>query len=127
MKDEIMFNNAHTIVISHIAASNSPWLSVTLSLPQLRFSSQRCEFGATTFGKDEVLPRANGPIVSSGTVTVTFFRTTFLYMFVLGASLTALVLPSNERPLLGFVSRHLNLLNMHTTLVNYIMYLNIWS
>ena len=70
-----MFNNAHTIVISHycifyrdIAASNSLRLSVTASLSQLRFSSHGGEFAATTFGKDEVLLRANGPIVSSGTV-----------------------------------------------------------
>ena len=39
------------------------------SLPRLRFSSHLGEFAAITFGKDEVLPRANGPIVLSGTVT----------------------------------------------------------
>ena len=37
-------------------------------MPRLRFSSHLGEFAAVTFGKDEVLPRANGPIVSSGTV-----------------------------------------------------------
>ena len=41
------------------------------SLPRLRFSSHRGEFAAMTIGKDEVLPRANGPIVSSGTVHCT--------------------------------------------------------
>ena len=51
-----------------IAMSNSPRFSVASSLPRLRFSSHRGEFTATTFGKDEVLLRANGPIVSSGTV-----------------------------------------------------------
>ena len=49
-------------------ASNSPRFSVASSLPRLRFSSHRGEFVATMFGKDEVLPHANGPIVSSGTV-----------------------------------------------------------
>ena len=39
-----------------------------LSLPRLQFSSHRGEFAAIMFGKDEVLPRANGPIVSSSTV-----------------------------------------------------------
>ena len=48
--------------------SNSPWLSVTSSLPRLQFSSHRGEFAATAFGRDKVLPRASGPIVSSGTV-----------------------------------------------------------
>ena len=40
------------------------------SLPRLRFSSHLGEFAAITFGKDEVLPCANGPIVLSGTVVV---------------------------------------------------------
>ena len=72
-----MFNNAHTIVISHhciITASNSPQLGLARllsSLPRLRFSSHRCEFAENTFSKDEVLPRAHGSIVSSGTVTTT--------------------------------------------------------
>ena len=34
----------------------------------LRFSSHHGVFTATTFGKDEVLMHANGPIVSSSTV-----------------------------------------------------------
>ena len=38
------------------------------SLPRLRFSSHRSEFAAITFGKDKVLPHANGPIVLSSTV-----------------------------------------------------------
>ena len=42
------------------------------SLPRLRFSSHCGEFAAITFGKDEVLLRANGPIVSSGTVQETY-------------------------------------------------------
>ena len=65
-----MFNNAQTIVIKSllcfnrdIAASNSPRLSVASSLPRLWFSCHRGEFAPTTFGKDEVLPRASGPIV----------------------------------------------------------------
>ena len=71
-----MRNNTLTIVISHlyfyrgIAASNSPQLSVAnLSLPRLRFSSHRGEFATITFGKDKVLLRANGSIVSSSTVS----------------------------------------------------------
>ena len=39
------------------------------SLPRLGFSSHRGEFGVNTFGKDEVLPRAHGSVVSSGTVS----------------------------------------------------------
>ena len=50
-----MFNNAHTIVISHYCV-------LTETLPRL---IHRGEFAGTTFGKDEVLPRASGPIVSS--------------------------------------------------------------
>ena len=50
--------------------ANSPRLSVASSLPRLRFSSHRGEFAATTFCKDDVLPRANGSIVSSGTVVL---------------------------------------------------------
>ena len=70
-----MFNNAHTIVISHycIFSETLPHLihrsfRLLLSLPQLRFSSHRGEFAASTFGKDKVLQRANGPIVLSGIV-----------------------------------------------------------
>ena len=44
----------------------------------LRFSSHRGEFAAITFGKDEVLPRANGPIVSSGTVDCIFNNLTLI-------------------------------------------------
>ena len=78
MKGEIMFDNTLTIVISHycIFTEALPRLiprgfRLLSSLPRLRFSSHRGEFAAITFGKDEVLPRANGPIVSSGTV-ITF-------------------------------------------------------
>ena len=70
-----MFDNTLTIVISHycIFTEALPRLiprgfRLLSSLPRLRFSSHRGEFAAITFGKDEVLPRANGPIVSSGTV-----------------------------------------------------------
>ena len=72
-----MFNNALTKVISHYCIftealpsliNRSFWL--LSSLPRLRFSSHRGEFAAITFGKDKVLLRANGPIVSSGTVRV---------------------------------------------------------
>ena len=68
-----MFNNTLTIVISHYCIftealphpihrgfrllSSFPW-------------SPTGEFAAITFSKDEVLPRANGPIVSGGTVHV---------------------------------------------------------
>ena len=58
-------------------------LSVALSLPWLRFSSHRGEFAATTFGKDEVLPRANGPIVLSGTVDNTHFKFCFDFIVIL--------------------------------------------
>ena len=75
MKVEIIFNNTLTIVISHycIFTEVIPRLihrgfQLLSSLPRLRFSSHRGEFMAIMFGKDEVLPRANGPIVSSGTV-----------------------------------------------------------
>ena len=75
MKGEIMFNNALTKVISHycILTEALPSLihrgfRLLLSLPRLRLSSHRGEFAVRTFGKDEVLPRANGPIVSSSTV-----------------------------------------------------------
>ena len=70
-----MFNNALTKVISHHCIftealpsliHRSFWL--LSSLPRLRFSSPCGEFVAITFGKDEVLLRANGPIGSSGTV-----------------------------------------------------------
>ena len=77
MKGEIMFDNTLTIVISHycIFTEALPRLiprgfRLLSSLPRLRFSSHRGEFAAITFGKDQVLPRANGPIVSSGTVVL---------------------------------------------------------
>ena len=70
-----MFNNAHTIEISHycIFSETLPrpihcGFRLLSSLPRSRFSSHCGEFVATTFGKDEVLPRANGPIVLSGIV-----------------------------------------------------------
>ena len=70
-----MFNNALKKVISHYCIFTEALPSLIhrgfrllLSLPRLRFSSHRGEFAAITFGKDEVLPRANGLIVSSGTV-----------------------------------------------------------
>ena len=70
-----MFNNALTIAISHycIFTEVLPRLihrgyRLLSSLSRLRFSSHLGEFAAITFGKDEVLLRANGPIVSSGTV-----------------------------------------------------------
>ena len=70
-----MFNNALTKVISHYCIFTEALLSLIhrgfrllSSLPRLRFLSHRGEFAAIMFGKDEVLPRANGPIVSSGTV-----------------------------------------------------------
>ena len=70
-----MFNNAHTIVISHycVFTETLPRLihhgfRLLSSLPRLRFSSHRGEFAVNTFGKDEVLPRAHGSVVSSGTV-----------------------------------------------------------
>ena len=75
-----MFNNALTKVISHycIFTKALPSLihcgfQLLSSLPQLRFSSHHGEFAAITFGKDEVLPPANGPIVSSGTVHADHF------------------------------------------------------
>ena len=75
MKGEIMFDNTLTIVISHycIFTEALPRLirrgfRLLSSLPRLRFLSLRREFAAIMFGKDEVLPHANGPIVSSGTV-----------------------------------------------------------
>ena len=75
MKGEIMFNNALTKAISHYCIFTEVLPSLIhrgirllSSLPRLRFSSHRGEFAAITFGKDEVLPHANGPIVSSGTV-----------------------------------------------------------
>ena len=74
MKGEIMFNNALTKVISHyyILTEALPSLihrgfRLLSSLPRLRLSSHRGEFAVITFGKDKVLPRANGPIVASGT------------------------------------------------------------
>ena len=70
-----MFNNALTKVISHYCIFTEALPSLIhrsfrllSSLPRLWFSSHRGEFAAITFCKDKVLPRANGPIVSSGTV-----------------------------------------------------------
>ena len=52
------------------------------SLPRLRFSSHRGEFAVNTFGKDEVLPRAHGSVVSSGTVAVILYHSSeFLFSF----------------------------------------------
>ena len=71
-----MFNNTLTIAISHYCIFTEALphpihrgFRLLSSLPRLRFSSHRGEFAAITFGKDEVLPCANGPIVSGGTVT----------------------------------------------------------
>ena len=76
MKGEIMFNNTLTIVISHCCIFTEALphpihrsFRPLSSWPRLRFSSHRGEFAAITFGKDKVLPCANGPIVSGGTVT----------------------------------------------------------
>ena len=70
-----MFNNTLTIVISHycIFTETLPrlihrGLRLLSSLPWLQFLSHHGEFAAITFGKDEVLPHENGPIVSSGNV-----------------------------------------------------------
>ena len=75
MKGEIMFNNTLTIVISHYCNFTEVLprpihrgFRLLSSLPWLRFLSHHGEFAAITFGKDEVLPYANGPIVSGGTV-----------------------------------------------------------
>ena len=72
-----MFDNTLTIVISHYCIFTEALLRLIhcgfrllSSLPRLRFLSHCGEFAAITFGKDEVLPRANGPIVSSGTVAL---------------------------------------------------------
>ena len=75
-----MFDNTLTKIISHYCIFTEALLRLVprgfrllSSLPRLRFSSHCGEFAAITFGKDEVLPRANGPIVSSGTVLHTSF------------------------------------------------------
>ena len=80
-----MFNNALTIVISHYCIFTKALQSLIhrgsrllSSLPQLQFSSHRGEFAAITFGKDKVLPCANGPIVSSGTVNLSTVIGSFL-------------------------------------------------
>ena len=80
-KGEMRCNNTLTIVISHhcIFTEALPRLihrsfRLLSSLRRLRFSSQNGEFAAMTIGKDEVLPRANGPIVSSGTALNTLFK-----------------------------------------------------
>ena len=70
-----MFNNTLTIEISHycIFTETLPrlihrgfWL--LSSLLRLGFSSHSGEFAAITFGKDDILPCANGPRVSSRAV-----------------------------------------------------------
>ena len=70
-----MFNNALTKVIGRYCIFTEALPSqihcgfrLLSSLPRLRFLSHRGEFAAITFGKDEVLPHTNGPIVSSSTV-----------------------------------------------------------
>ena len=80
MKGEITFNNTLTKIISHycIFTEALPRLihrgfRLLSSLPRLQFSSHRSEFAEIMFGKDEVLPRANGPIVSSGTIDLLVF------------------------------------------------------
>ena len=80
MKGGIMFNNTLTIAISRYCIFTEALprpihrgFRLLSSLPRLRFSSHRGEFAAITFGKDEVLPRANGPIVSGGTVSAKLF------------------------------------------------------
>ena len=74
-----MFNNALTKVIRHYCSFTEALPSLIhrgfrllSSLPQLRFLSHRGEFMAIKFSKEKVLPRANGPIVSSGTVCHAF-------------------------------------------------------
>ena len=71
-----MFNNTLTIVISHYRIFTEALprqihrgFRLLLSLLRSRFSAHRGEF-AERRGKDEVLPRVNDPIVSSGTVLV---------------------------------------------------------
>ena len=70
MKGEIMFNNAHTIVISHYCISTQTLPPIIHRGFRLLRFCRGCGFRPTMFGKDEVLPRANGPIVLSGTVLV---------------------------------------------------------
>ena len=55
-----MFNNAHTIVISHYCVFTERLPRLIHHGFRLRFSSHRGEFAVTKFDKDEVLPRANG-------------------------------------------------------------------
>ena len=80
MKGEITFNNTLTKIISHycIFTEALPRLihrgfRLLSSLPRLQFSSHRSEFAEIMFSKDEVLPRANGPIVSSSTIDLLVF------------------------------------------------------
>ena len=78
-----MFNNAMTKVISHyciFTESNSPRLSVAFVFAAVAVLSHLGEFAAITFGKDKVLPRVNGPIVSSGTVCTCSIHS-FKYLF----------------------------------------------
>ena len=70
-----MFNNTLTIVISHYCIFTEALprpihrgFRLLSSLPRLQFSSHRGEFVAITFGKDKVLSREKGPIVSGSTV-----------------------------------------------------------
>ena len=102
IKGEIMFDNTLTIVISHYCIFTEALLRLIprgfrllSSLPRLQFSSHRGEFAAITFGKDEVLPRANGPIVSSGTVlnifvVVVFFKKMNQINYISGTARTSL-------------------------------------
>ena len=69
------------IVISHYCIFTEALQSLThrgfpllSSLPRLQFLSHRSEFVAIAFGKDKVLPHANGTIVSSGTVSYNIKR-----------------------------------------------------
>ena len=100
MKGEITFDNTLTIVISHycIFIEALPRLiprgfRLLSSLPRLRFSSHRGEFMAITFGDDKVLPRANGPIVSSGTVTATSGLFLFFFAIFPGMKTNFLIIP----------------------------------
>ena len=80
-----MFNNTLTIVISHYCIFTEALprpihrgFRLLSPLLRLRFLTQRSEFAASTFGKDEVLPRANGPIVSGSTEKTLVFGVIFI-------------------------------------------------
>ena len=89
MKGEIMFNNALTKVTSHYCIFTEALPSLIHRgfrlLSSLRRSSHHVEFAAITLGKDEVLPRANGPIVSSSSVMTKQITTrkAFVYFKIL--------------------------------------------